>query len=266
MKLIGRFSKAHSLISINKGIHIELIYFATFFVACISSILSGIAGGGGSFIMAPYWLIAGLSPVQGATTGAFMAIGMGGSSLAAFKGTDYMPHRSKLLFWLITITLLSSLIGPFFLPHISIAVFKPALALLTIISIPFLFVNRRSVTISGHHHIVGYAVLALLFLMSSFITSSIFSIFISIVLTQIFRFTILQSTAIRRLTGLIQSALIFTVLIFFGGFVWQHALAALLGGSTGSFIGTKFSIKRGEHFAKLALSVSGVISAVLLIF
>lgn len=35
----------------------EFIYIATFFVALISSILSGMAGGGGGFIMAPYWLI-----------------------------------------------------------------------------------------------------------------------------------------------------------------------------------------------------------------
>ena len=63
----------------------DIIYIATFFVAFISSILSGIAGGGGGFVMAPYWLISGMAPAQGATTGAFMATGMSISSVAAFE-------------------------------------------------------------------------------------------------------------------------------------------------------------------------------------
>lgn len=43
----------------------ELLFIATFLVAFISSILSGLAGGGGGFMMAPYWLIAGMTPAQG---------------------------------------------------------------------------------------------------------------------------------------------------------------------------------------------------------
>ena len=34
----------------------DIIYLATFLVAFISSILSGVAGGGGGFVMSPYWL------------------------------------------------------------------------------------------------------------------------------------------------------------------------------------------------------------------
>lgn len=97
----------------------ELLYVATFLVALLSSLLSGAAGGGGGFIMAPYWLLAGLTPAQGATTGAFMALGMGGSSLAAFKGSGHMPAKSKRFIQVVlTITLLASVVGPFFLNSI----------------------------------------------------------------------------------------------------------------------------------------------------
>jgi uncharacterized membrane protein YfcA len=121
----------------------ELIYFATFGVAFISSILSGVAGGGGGFIMAPYWLLSGMTPAQGATTGAFMALGMGSSSLAAFRGTGHMPRSKKLTITLLIMTLVASAIGPFFLQHISTDIFKPILAILTILSLPFLFINRK---------------------------------------------------------------------------------------------------------------------------
>jgi uncharacterized membrane protein YfcA len=243
----------------------ELIYLATFLVALISSILSGSAGGGGGFVMAPYWLIAGLTPVQGATTGAFMALGMGGSSLAAFRGSGHMPKDRNLTILLIILTLLTSAVGPFFLPHISVEVFKPILAVLTIISLPLLFINRKNIVLSKRNKNIGIVLLGLLLLASSFITSSAFSIIIAIILSQMFNFTVLQSTALRRLIGIIQSLVIFIILVTLGGFVWQHAIAAILGGTIGSYLGTKFAIKRGERFAKYALSAGAVVSSIALL-
>ncbi len=243
----------------------ELIYLATFIAAFLSSILSGLAGGGGSFIMAPYWLIAGLTPVQGATTGAFMALGLGGSSLAAFRGTSHVPNRKKLVITLIVLALLTSLVGPFFLPHISTTVIKPIFAVLTVIALPFLFINRKDIKLTARGEKMGFLLLGLLLLASSFITSSAFSILIAVVLSQVFNFTILQSTVLRRLIGLVQSAVIFVILVFSGGFVWQHAFAGIIGGSLGSYIGTKLAINKGERFAKNTLAIGAVVSSIVLI-
>ena len=242
----------------------ELIYFATFVVAFISSILSGIAGGGGGFIMAPYWLLSGMTPAQGATTGAFMALGMGGSSLAAFHGSGHMPRNKKLTITLLIMTLVTSAVGPVFLQHITVDIFKPILAVLTILSLPLLFINRKDIHISRRNQIIGMILLAILLLASSFIASSAFSIFIAIVLSQIFRLSTLQSTALRRLIGIIQSAIIFGILVFLGNFLWPHALAGIIGGSLGSYIGTKLAIKKGEKFAKYALAFGAVVSSLAL--
>lgn len=243
----------------------ELIYFATFGVAFLSSVLSGMAGSGGGFIMAPYWLLSGMTPAQGATTGAFMALGMGGSSLAAFRGTDHMPTNKKLTVSLVIMTLIASAIGPFFLQHIAVDIFKPILAVLTLLSLPLLFINRRDIHIGKKSKVAGIVLLGALLLASSFITSSAFSIFIAIVLAQIFRLTTLQSTALRRLIGLVQSAVIFGVLVSLGNFLWPHALAGIIGGSLGSYIGTKFAIKKGEQFAKYALACGATISSIALL-
>lgn len=243
----------------------ELLYFATFAVAFISSILSGIAGSGGGFIMAPYWLLAGLTPAQGATTGAFMALGMGGSSLAAFRGSGHMPQNKKFVVTLLAMTFAASSIGPFFLQYISTEIFKPILAVLTLFSLPLLFINRKDIHLSRKSEIAGMFLLGALLLASSFITSSAFSIFIAIVLAQMFRLSTLQSTALRRLIGLVQSAVIFTVLVFLGNFLWPHALAGIIGGSLGSYIGTKFAIKKGERFAKYALALGATVSSLALL-
>jgi len=242
------------------------LYFATFFVACISSILSGMAGGGGGFIMSPYWLLAGLTPAQGATTGAFMALGMGGSSLAAFRGTEHMPKSRRLIWLLLLITLITSAIGPFFLERIQTEVFKPILAIFTFIALPLLFFNRKNKVFSRRNQVIGFTLLTLLLLASSFITSSAFSILIAIVLSQLFGLAVLQGTVVRRCIGMVQAVVIFAVLVALGNFVLGHAIAGILGGSIGSFIGTRFAIKRGENFAKYALVAGGLVSAMLLLF
>ena len=245
----------------------ELIYIATFFVALLSSILSGAAGGGGGFIMAPYWLLAGLSPAQGATTGAFMALGMGGSSLAAFRGSEHVPSRSrKFIGALLVMTLIMSMVGPFFLNTIQTETFKPILAVFTLLSLPVLFLNRKNKVFNKRNQRIGFGLLALLLLASSFITSSLFSVFIAMVLSQLFGMSVLQGTVIRRQIGIIQSAVIFIILVSLGNFVWQHALAGFLGGIIGSYVGTRFAIKRGETFGKYTLIGSATISSLLLLF
>lgn len=244
----------------------ELIYVATFAVAFISSILSGIAGTGGGFIMAPYWLLAGLTPAQGASTGAFMALGMGGSSLMAFRDSGHMPQNKKFTLLLLVMTLVASSIGPFFLQYISVDIFKPILAILTLLSLPLLFINRKDIHIGKKSKVAGILFLGVLLLASSFITSSAFSIFIAIILAQVFRLSTLQSTALRRLMGVVQSAVIFTVLVGLGNFLWPHALAGVIGGSLGSYIGTKFAIKKGEKFAKYALAFGATVSSLALLF
>lgn len=239
-----------------------LLPLATFLVAFTSSILSGMAGSGGGFIMAPYWLIAGLTPAQGATTGAFMALGLGGGSLIAFRGSEHTPKNKKLIVGLLIVTLLASAIGPFFLNQISAESFKPILAILTLVSLPLLFIPRKYIKLGKHGHVFGWLILAVTLLASSFITSSAFSIVVAVVLLQTFGLTVLESTVIRRMIGIIQSAVIFIILATLGNFLWQHALAGIIGGVMGSYIGTKFAIKRGEKFAKYALAAGATIGVV----
>ena len=194
-----------------------------------------------------------------------MSLGMNVSSVAAFKGSDHLPRDKKLLFTLIIITLLTSAVGPFFLPYISIDVFKSILAVMTLASIPLLFINRKSIHINSRDRTVGLVLFGLVLLANSFIASSIFSILIAVVLAQMFHLTILQSTVLRRILGLVQYIVIFSILVTLGGFVWQHALAAIAGGSIGSYFGTKFAIKKGEKFAKYALAVGGCVSCLLML-
>ena len=243
----------------------ELIYLFTFLLACVSSFVSGMAGGGGGYIMAPYWLFAGMTPAQGAATGAFMAIGMSASSLAAFRKGDYMPKRGRLTIILSLFTALAALIGALILTRIDPQSFKVILAIITLLSIPMLCVDRRAIRLGARLRGVGVALFLLVLMVSSVITSSAFSLIISIGLSQLFQLTLLESTALRRVIGLVQSSVIWVVLALQGNVLLLHSVVGCAGGMLGSYIGTRCAISGGEVFAKYALAAGAFVGAVMLL-
>jgi uncharacterized membrane protein YfcA len=239
----------------------ELIYIATFIVACISSTLSGIAGGGGGFITPPYWLLIGMTPAQGATTGAFMSIGMSVSSLHVLKGHNQYPNNKKIKIFITLITLCTSILGALVLTRVDAHIFKVALTILTILSIPLLFIPKPNMYIAQKYSVL---ILTVLLVLSSIIASSAFSILITIALSQLYNLNIFESTAMRRMINLIQSVVIFIILSMQGHFLLVHSVSAILGSSIGSYMGTKYAVKKGENFAKWALVNITLISLIML--
>jgi uncharacterized membrane protein YfcA len=244
---------------------LDILYIATFLVAFTSSIISGIAGGGGGFVMAPYWLISGMTPAQGATTGAFMATGMSISSVAAFRKTDHLPKDKRLLVILSAVTLAASILGAMLLPKIDIQAFKYTLAIITISALPLLFIKPNMQDSFNKHRRLGLALAMLLLVIGSIITSSAFSILLAFTLMAFFNMSVLQMTALRRSLGIVQSIVLFIAFTVQGFFIWQHAIAGFIGGSIGSYIGTRYAIKKGETFAKYALGIMSLTGAAALI-
>ena len=243
----------------------DIIYIATFVVAFVSSILSGIAGGGGGFVMAPYWLISGMTPTQGAATGAFMATGMSISSVAAFRKTEHFPKDKRLLIILSVVTFFASILGAIIVPKIDIQASRYMLAIITILALPLLFIKPNM-----KHRLSGYKGLGLglaigLLIIGSIITSSAFSILFALALMTFFNMSVLQMTVLRRLVGVVQSVVLFMAFAVQGYFIWQHAIAGFIGGSIGSYIGTRYAVKKGESFAKYALAIMSLVGAVALL-
>ncbi len=243
----------------------NILYIATFLLALISSFLSGIAGGGGGFVMAPYWLISGMTPAQGATTGAFMATGMSMSSVAAFRKTDHFPEDKRLLIILSVVTFFASILGAIILPKIDIQTFKYILAIITISALPLLFIRPGTKHRLSKYKNTGLSLAIILLVIGSVITSSAFSILFALTLMTFFNMSVLQMTALRRLVNVVQSVVLFVAFAVQGYFIWQHGIAGFIGGSIGSYLGTKYAIKKGESFAKYALAIMSLIGAVALI-
>lgn len=243
----------------------DFIPLLTFIIALASSMLSGIAGVGGGLIMTPYWLLIGMTPVQAATTGSFMALGMGISSLAAFRNTKYFPKNDGTVVRLVVITVVAAVVGSLILPHVDASSFKVTLAVIIIVSLPLLFIDKNKLDLGRYDYATGYTLYTLFVFAGSVIFSSTFAVLIAILLPAMFNLSILQSTALRRLLVVIQLSILFTILAVQGGFVWQQALVGLLGGVIGSYVGTKFAINKGEKFARYALAAGALVSSLALL-
>lgn len=227
--------------------------------------LSGMAGGGGAFITAPYWLIIGLSPAQGAAVGSLLGLGLNTSSTAAFRNTEHFPTDKRLTAILASIAFIASIVGAFVLPHIDTGSFKILLAILTFAALPLLFIDRKWLRLHRHKQRWGIVIVALPLIAACIIPGSAFYVLVSIALSTVFTMSILQTMVIKRFIGIVQTSVLFVLLAAQGFFTVSYGIAALAGGIIGSYIGTKFAIRKGERFAKYALAAVGFVSATLLL-
>lgn len=237
----------------------------TFLVTFIASILSGMAGGGVSFITTPFWLIIGMTPAQGGATGAFMATGMSLSSVAVFRKSGHITRDKRLLAILSVVTLCASVIGSILVPKIDIGIFKTILAIITITAIPLLFVKPARDRINKGYQAIGLLLAMLLMAVGSIIISGAFSILFTLTLISFYGMSVIQTTAIKRILFFIQSVVLLIGFTLQGYLVWQFAVAGFAGGVAGAYIGTKIAVKKGDTFAKYALATMALIGALALL-
>lgn len=215
--------------------------------------------------MSPYWLVAGLTPAQGAAANAFMSTGMSISSVIAFRQANYTSKNKHLLYTLLIATLIGSMLGAYIVPHINVHAFKYILAFTTIAALPLLFFTPHTTHYLPKYRKLGIFLAITLLMVGSIITSSAFSILFALTLMAFFNLSVLQMTAMRRSVGIVQSIVLLLAFTLQGFLIWQHAFAGFVGGSIGSYIGTKYAIKKSELFAKYALAIMSIIGAIALL-
>lgn len=238
----------------------------TFVLGLASSVLSGMSGGGGGFIMTPYLIFIGLSPAQALATVKLASGGTTIGSLTAFKGTGLV--RRNLVVPFMIITLICALISAWLIPQIDPGVFQKVIGAALILLVPTLFIKKKSFEPgerSRGYIIVGYIAYVIFAFLQSLIGTGIGTILV-LILMFLFGLNALEAQATKRISQPIQAAVLFVFLAIQGLVVWAHGIAGLLGAVIGSHIGTKFAIKRGAGFVKIMLAVVMAISGVALLF
>lgn len=242
-----------------------LLILITFLVTLGISILSGISGGGGGFIMTPYLIFIGMSPAQAIATGKFGAIGSTVGSLTAFKGKGLI-HK-KIIIPLVIITVIVSVIAALLIPHINSTLFQIVIGALLILMIPTLFLKFKPAHYStvGKKHIgVLYSIYTLIAFLQAALASGI-ATFINLLFIYGFGLRPLEANATKRGVQAIQAVLVGFITALQGlVFIW-YAVAAVVGSSIGSFIGSKLAIKGGDTTVKFGLAIFMLGSGIYLI-
>ncbi|HKX23961.1 MAG TPA: TSUP family transporter, partial [Candidatus Saccharimonadales bacterium] len=118
----------------------DLLVLATFIVALLSSILSGMSGGGGGFVMTPFFLLIGLTPQQIAANASVAGLGLGTSSLLAMRGQQLL--KTKFLWPLAALTFVATVAAMLALPKVHGDAFEVVIGFLLIALAPTLFIKK----------------------------------------------------------------------------------------------------------------------------
>jgi len=242
----------------------DILLPVTFIVAFLSSIVSGMSGGGGGFIMTPYYLLIGLTPQQIVAGATVASLGLGSSSLVAMRGRQLVSGR--FMAPLVALTIVFTLLAMLVLPKVQSGTFEIVIGILLILLAPTLFIKKSSLQPGDRSRrsiLWGYISYAAILFASSLGGGLATLLFLPLMF--LMGLDALQSNALRRILMLIQAAVAFCIVLPQGYIVWGYALAALVGCYIGGFIGTKIALKRGEKFVKYGLATVMFISGFVLL-
>ena len=242
----------------------NILVLVTFCVAFLSSIISGMSGGGGGFIMTPYYLLIGLTPQQIVGGASVAGLGLGTSSLMAMRGTQRIHQR--FLWPLVLLTITFTLLAMLALPRIQSGVFEIAIGVLLIVLAPTLFVKKASMQPGARTRksiIAGYVMYGIVLFASALGSGLATLLFLPLMF--LLGLSALQANALRRVLMVVQAAITFCIVLPQGYIVWSYAVASLIGCYIGGYIGTKIALKRGEEFVKFGLATVMVVSGCVLL-
>lgn len=234
----------------------------TFVLSFVTSIFSGMGGGGGGFVMTPYLIFIGLPPANAIATMKLVGIGTGLGSVSAFRGKGLI--RKKLVIPFMAIILVCALIAAWLIPKIDPQLFEKLIGVILLVMVPTLFIKKKAFQPGERTQgwiVVGFFAYAFFAFLQAMFGTGLGTIVV-LVLMFLFGLTPLEANATKRAAGLIQSVTVFILLSIQGFVVWTHAIAGVLGSVIGSHIGAHIAIKKGDNFIKLMLAIVMVASGI----
>lgn len=244
----------------------EWLVVLTFVVSLVSSTLSGMSGGGGGFIMIPYYLFIGMPPANALATAKLGGVGIAVGAITAFKGKG-LVHKG-LVYKLMAITVVCSLIAAWLIPKIDPGVFQKVIAVALIVLTPTLFINKaafqpgaRSARWIG----IGFVAYTIFSFLQTVIGTGMGSMLV-LILMFLFGLGALEANATKRIAQASQSLILFVLLAIQGFVYWAHGIAGFIGSIIGGHIGSHIAIKKGAKFVKVMLAVVMLTSGIALLF
>jgi uncharacterized membrane protein YfcA len=235
--------------------------------AIIMSVFSGIAGGGGGFVMTPLLIFFGLTPAQAVSTGKFTGLTVTIGALGGMRSI-----QGKLSKWrIIPVMVLAFLTGlavPLVIKSLDSEVYRTALGIILLLMIPALLTKKvglKSYKPRTRQKYIGAFLLTIaLFLQGVF--SGGLGVLVNIVLMGMLGMTATEANFTKRWSQLILNITIILGVLFSGLIVWYMLLVLIPSTLVGGYLGGKIAVKKGNKFIMDTMIILIIISAVFLIF
>lgn len=236
-----------------------------FIVGAIASALSGMAGGGGGFIITPFLILIGLTPQQAIATGKFGSFGLSAGAVAAFRSKFFGNKRLSL--FVIALSCLCGLVASLTLRAINNSSLQLVMGILMLAMLPFMLLKSKRLShwsISPIGKAFGTLLLTIILLLQGILSGGIGAL-VSAIFIIFFGLSALEANVMKRKSSIVLNGVVVAALITSGLINFSYGFAGMAGGLIGGYIGSRIAIKQGENFARYALMLFMVVSAVWLI-
>lgn len=232
----------------------------------LTSIMSGIVGAGGGFIMTPLSIFLGLTPAQAVSTGKLSGLSTTLGSLSGLRKSKEKVHYSRIL-PVMMIALAIGLLTPLVITSMDGDVYRKSLGIILLLMIPV--VIYKKVGVKPHHpkpwqKIIGNGLLAVaLFLQGVF--SGGLGTLVNLVLMGMLGMSAIEANITKRWSQLVLNTTIIFGVLGSGLILWHIAFIGIFVTFVGSYIGGRLATKKGDQFIMNTMIGLMIVSAIFLI-
>ncbi|MBP6921467.1 sulfite exporter TauE/SafE family protein [Candidatus Gracilibacteria bacterium] len=241
------------------------VYIFIFFIGLFGSII-GSAGGGSALISMPLLTLLGITPNQAIATAKVGALGTLLSGLYSFARAGKVDKKIGGVCALFG--LMGSIVGGYILIHINASLLEGIFGICTLIIILLMAFKKRIYAtkiklphfLIGHRYTMGYFSFFLVGIWGGLLAGQ--AIIATFVLVEVFGKSFTEASGTRKLTGLTIALGAIGVYIFGDVIRWDYGFAMLGGTLLGGYLGSEFSLKKGEKFIEIIFYIMAVLLSV----
>lgn len=227
---------------------IEYVIYAV--AGFVTTVFSGISGGGAGFIMTPLSIFIGLTPAQAVATGKFSGLSVSLGSLRSYHGSGSKSAGKRFTILLALAAIIVGMIAPFLIVQLDDRVYRIVLGLMILIMIPL--IRRKKIGHQARKTTLKQKKVGWLLLIAALLVQGVFSggsgVLVVLVLMSLFGLDSITAQITKRWSQVLLNTTVVIGVVISGLVVWPLAIIGVGTSYAGGLIGAKLAIRKGNEF------------------
>lgn len=227
-------------------------------IGIFAGALNTIAGGG-SLITLPFLIFLGLPPAIANGTNRIAILFQTATAVSGFKSKGVTTFPFSL--YIGTSALIGSIIGAQIAVDIKGDTFNKILSIIMVVVVLLIVFKKKATSIeefsertTGKHLWISIVAFFFIGIYGGFINAGIGFIML-LILPIINRLSLVKANATKVTVAFIYTTVAVAIFIFNDKINWKYGLILAIGNSTGAWLASRYSVKKGDDFIRIALLV-----------